>query len=84
MGLAGAETKPDRDTIDRIKYETMEKFRHDADIAIVQFCMKVLKLILLPPFEALVHPAAKLIIEPLASMVCVVYKSACTYTHGGL
>lgn len=47
----------------------MEKFRHDADIAIVEFCKKVMKIILLPPFEALLHPAAKHIIAPMADLI---------------
>jgi len=65
----GADRKPEREVIDRLKYETMEKFRHDADIAISRFCHKVMKLILLPPFEALVNPAAKLIIAPIAETI---------------
>jgi len=65
----GADRKPEREVIDRIKYETMEKFRHDADIAITRFSAKVMKLILLPPFEALVNPAAKLIIAPIAETI---------------
>jgi len=65
----GADKKPTRDEIDKLKYETMEKFRHDADIAIVEFCAKVMKIILLPPFEALLQPAAKNIIEPIASAI---------------
>lgn len=65
----GADQKPTRDIIDKLKYETMEKFRHDADIAIVEFCKKVMKIILLPPFEALLQPAAKHIIQPMASLI---------------
>jgi len=67
--IEGAEKNPSREHIDKIKYETMEKFRHDADIAVVRLCAKVMKLILLPPFEALVNPAAKNIITPLANMI---------------
>jgi hypothetical protein len=65
----GADGKPTKDEIDKLKYETMEKFRHDADIAIIAFCAKVMKIILLPPFEALVNPAAKMIIEPIADLI---------------
>lgn len=65
----GAEGKPDAERIAKIKEETMEKFHHDAEIALVHFCKKVLKLIILPPFEALLHPASKHLIEPLASAI---------------
>lgn len=60
---------PTRETIDALAKEIVEKFRNDADIATNQFCHKVMKIILLPPFEALLQPAAKNIIAPLADMV---------------
>lgn len=60
---------PTRETIDAVKREIVEKFRHDAHIATHQFCKKVMRLIVMPPFEAVLQPAAKLIIEPLAELV---------------
>jgi len=54
---------------EKFKQETLVKLRHDADIATLKFSAKVMKLILLPPFEATLHPAAKHIIEPIASAI---------------
>jgi len=55
--------------MDKYKNETIEKFRADADTATKEFSSKVMRLILLPPFEALLQPAAKHIVEPLANLV---------------
>jgi hypothetical protein len=63
------ESKPSRDMIDRLRKEILEKFKHDSDIAVKIFSAKVMKLIVMPPFEALLNPAAKLIIQPLADLI---------------
>jgi len=60
---------PDREAMDKFKTQVIEQFRHDADIATKMFSAKVMKLIVLPPFEALLAPAAKHVIEPLANLV---------------
>lgn len=68
--LKHSESGPvDRHHMDKYKNETIEKFRADADTATKEFSSKVMRLILLPPFEALLQPAAKHIVEPLANLV---------------
>jgi len=52
-----------------IKRDVIIKYRHDTDIAMMTYYMKILKTIIMPPFEALVHPVAKHIIEPLAEAI---------------
>lgn len=61
--------KPDKSLADKAKKEVMEKFRHDGDIATTQYFCDIMKRIVMPPFETLLHPAAKNIIEPLAEAV---------------
>jgi len=53
----------------KTKAAVMDKFRHDADEATTQYFSEVLKLIVMPPFEALLHPAAATVIEPLAESI---------------
>lgn len=52
-----------------VKNEVVPKFKHDADIATTNYFCHIVKLIVMPPFEALVHPAAKLIIDPIADQI---------------
>jgi len=52
-----------------IKRDVIIKYRHDTDIATNQYYAAILRKIIMPPFEAAVHPVAKHIIEPLADMV---------------
>jgi len=52
-----------------IKRDVIIKYRHDTDIAVMNYYAKILKLIIMPPFEAAVHPVAKHIIEPLADSI---------------
>eukprot|EP01111_Echinosteliopsis_oligospora_P016493 TRINITY_DN687_c0_g1_i1.p1 TRINITY_DN687_c0_g1~~TRINITY_DN687_c0_g1_i1.p1 ORF type:complete len:601 (+),score=172.61 TRINITY_DN687_c0_g1_i1:144-1946(+) len=66
---AGDGAGSDKAQQEKFKQETLAKFKHDADLATHKFSAKVMKLILLPPFEALLHPAAKHIIEPIASAI---------------
>jgi len=52
-----------------LKREVIIKYRHDTDIATTRYYAKILLLIIMPPFEAAVQPAAKHIIEPLAEAI---------------
>jgi hypothetical protein len=52
-----------------IKRDVIIKYRHDTDIATMNYYGKILKKIIMPPFEAAVHPVAKHIIEPLAETI---------------
>jgi len=52
-----------------IKRDVLIKFRHDTDIATMKYYGKIMKKIIMPPFEAVVHPVAKHIIEPLANAI---------------
>lgn len=60
---------PDKSVAKRAKEEVFEKFKHDADIATTQYFCDIMKKIVMPPFEALLHPATKNIIDPLAEAV---------------
>jgi len=57
------------DLAEPIKRDVIIKYRHDTDIAVMRYYAKILKLIILPPFEAAVHPVTKHIIEPLANSI---------------
>lgn len=52
-----------------LKRDVIIKFRHDTDIATMRYYAKIMKKIIMPPFEAAVHPVAKHIIEPLADSI---------------
>jgi len=52
-----------------IKRDVIIKYRHDTDIAVMRYYTKILKLIIMPPFEAVVHPVTKHIIDPIAEMI---------------
>jgi len=52
-----------------IKRDVIIKYRHDTDIAVMSYYTKILKLIIMPPFEAVVHPVTKHIIDPLANSI---------------
>jgi len=52
-----------------IKRDVIIKYRHDTDIATNKYYAHILKKIVLPPFEAVVHPVAKHLIEPLADAI---------------
>lgn len=62
----GIDEKGDKDVVRR---DTLLKFKHDTDLAAMHWYAHILKAIILPPFEKLLHPAAKHIIEPLADLV---------------
>lgn len=64
----GAST-PDKEIIDKLKKQTLEKFRHDAEIATFEFCAKSMRDILVPPFEAVVKPASRSTVEPMAETI---------------
>jgi len=57
------------DLAEPIKRDVIIKYRHDTDIAVMRYYAKILRLIILPPFEAAVHPVTKHIIEPLAESI---------------
>lgn len=57
------------DLAEQHKRDVIIKYRHDTDIAVMRYYAKILKLIILPPFEAAVHPVTKHIIEPLANSI---------------
>jgi len=59
----------DPELAEPLKRDMLAKYQHDADLAVVAYYAKILKLIILPPFEAAVHPVAKRVIEPLAKTV---------------
>jgi hypothetical protein len=52
-----------------IKRDVIIKYRHDTDIAVMKYYASILRTIILPPFEAAVHPVTKHIIEPLAEAI---------------
>jgi len=52
-----------------IKRDVILKYRHDTDIAVMRYYNKIMRKIVMPPFEAAVHPVAKHIIEPLADSI---------------
>jgi len=52
-----------------LKRDVIIKYRHDADIATQKYYAAILRKIIMPPFEAAVHPVAKHIIEPLAETI---------------
>jgi len=52
-----------------VKREVLEKFRHDGNIVIMNYYSTIMREIVLPPFEKIIHPLAKPIIEPLADAV---------------
>lgn len=52
-----------------LKRDVIIKFRHDTDIATQKYYASILKKIVMPPFEAAVHPVSKHIIEPLADSI---------------
>lgn len=52
-----------------LKRDVIIKYRHDTDIETTRYYANILKKIILPPFEAAVHPVAKHIIEPLAEAI---------------
>lgn len=58
-----------RELADPIKRDVIVKFRQDTDLALVRYYRKILRLIILPPFEAAVHPVAQRVIEPLAKSI---------------
>jgi len=47
----------------------LEKLKHDAEIATTEYFAAIMKTIVMPPFEALLIPAGKVVIDPLASAV---------------
>lgn len=57
------------DLAEQHKRDVIIKYRHDTDIAVMRYYAKILRLIILPPFEAAVHPVTKHIIEPLANSI---------------
>jgi len=61
--------KEGKGSADAIKYEVLQKFRHDADAAATAYYARILKRILMPGFELLLIPAARNIIAPLADVV---------------
>jgi len=60
---------PDKSVAGTVRDQVFEKFTHDADISTTQYFCEILKKIVMPPFEALLQPAAKNIIDPLAELV---------------
>lgn len=52
-----------------LKRDVIIKFRHDTDIAVMKYYAKIIKAIILPPFEAVIHPVAKHLIDPLANSI---------------
>jgi len=61
--------KEGKESADAIKFEVLEKYRHDAEIAATKYFAHILKKILMPGLELVLHPASKHIIEPLAEMI---------------
>jgi len=57
------------DLAEHIKRDVIIKYRHDTDISVMRYYTKILKLIIMPPFEAVVHPVTKHIIDPIAEMI---------------
>jgi hypothetical protein len=55
--------------IDMAKAKTLETYKADAIIATNEFYCKIMKAIVMPPFNALVIPACKAILEPLNDMI---------------
>lgn len=54
---------------EQFKRDVIIKYRHDTDIATTRYYANILKKIIMPPFEAAVHPVAKHLIEPLAESI---------------
>jgi len=52
-----------------LKRDVIIKYRHDTEIATNKYYAHIMKKIVLPPFEAIVHPVAKHLIEPLAEAI---------------
>eukprot|EP01110_Echinostelium_bisporum_P013283 TRINITY_DN876_c0_g1_i1.p1 TRINITY_DN876_c0_g1~~TRINITY_DN876_c0_g1_i1.p1 ORF type:complete len:563 (-),score=262.92 TRINITY_DN876_c0_g1_i1:213-1901(-) len=59
----------DKASATKYKEEVLVKFRHDGELATTIYFAKIMKLIVMPPFEALLIPAAKVAIDPLAEAV---------------
>lgn len=59
----------DKASATKHKEEVLEKLKHDAEIATTQYFHYIMKTIVMPPFEALLIPAGKVVIDPLASAV---------------
>jgi len=57
------------DLAEPLKRDVIIKYRHDTDIAVMNYYAKILKTIILPPFEAAIHPIAKRLIDPLAESI---------------
>jgi len=55
--------------IDASKAATLEAYKNDAGIRMNQFYMTIMKAIVMPPFNGLVIPACKTVLEPLNDMI---------------
>jgi len=55
--------------IDVTKAKVLEDYKVDAGVRMNQFYMTIMKAIVMPPFNALVVPACKTVLEPLNDMI---------------
>lgn len=58
----------------QVRDSVVEDFRYDAKIASRKFYLRIMRGVVKPPFQKLVIPAAKTIIEPLAATVPDLFK----------
>jgi hypothetical protein len=65
----GGESKDPKALVDKTKGSVMTDFRADASKATLKYYAAVLKIVVMPPFEKLVFPACKTIIDPVADLV---------------
>jgi len=53
----------------KVRPSVMEDFVHDGRLTTRNLCEHIVKLIIMPPFNALVRPACKAVLEPIANLV---------------
>jgi hypothetical protein len=59
----------DKSIIEPLKAKIMKKYVHDAEIHTLEFYRYIIKCIVMPPFQATVIPACKMILEPIADTI---------------
>jgi hypothetical protein len=70
------EKNPDsgKDVIESVAGDVLKKYKHDAELHRVLFFSEILKAIVMPPFNEVLIPAVKTILDPLDSAVPETFK----------